>query len=60
LAGDVAVGESGIPQDADQPEALVDDRLVDVGLPELDGVVEELGDEQVLALGRELDEAVRP
>ena len=34
-------------------------RVVDLGLAELDGAVEELGDQQVLPLRGELDEAVR-
>ena len=56
---DVAVGETGVPQDADDVKSLVDQPVVDVGVAELDGVVEELGDEHVLAFGCQLDEAVR-
>ena len=41
-------------------ERLVDEGVVDVGVAELDGALEELGDQHVLALGRELDEPVRP
>ena len=56
---DVAVGEPGVPQPAHEREALVDDLVVDLGVADLDGAVEELGDEQVLALGRQLDDAER-
>ena len=56
---DVAVGEPGVPELADQQQALVDDVVVDVGVADLLRAVEELGDEQVLALGRHLDDAVR-
>ena len=56
---DVAVGEAGVPEPADEREALVDDLVVDLGVADLDGAVEELGDEQVLALGRQLDDAER-
>ena len=44
----------------DQQQPLVDHLVVDVGVADLDGAVEELGDDQVLALGRDLDDAVRP
>ena len=50
---DVAMGQAGVPQPADDPEALVDDRLVHLGLAELLGVLEELEGDQVLALGGE-------
>ena len=56
---DVAVGEPGVPEPADERQALVDDLVVDLGVADLDGAVEELGDEQVLALGRQLDDAER-
>ena len=56
---DVAVGEPGVPQPADSGQALVDDLVVDLGVADLDGAVEELGDEQVLALGGQLDDAQR-
>ena len=56
---DVAMGETGVPQDPDDMERLVDERVVDDGVAELDGAVEELGHQHVLPLGRELDEAVR-
>ena len=55
---DVAVGQAGVPQLADDAQAVVDHALVDLGLAELGGAVEELGDQQVLAVGGELDEAV--
>ena len=44
---------------ADQREPLVDDRVVDLGLADLDRVLEELHRDQVLALGRDLDDAQR-
>ena len=56
---DVAVREPGVPELADEREALVDDLVVDLGVADLLRVVEELGDEQVLARRRELDDAVR-
>ena len=56
---DVAVGQAGVPQLADEQQAVVDDAVVDLGLAELGGVGDELGDEQVLPLGAELDEPVR-
>ena len=40
-------------------QALVDDGVVDLGVADLLRAVEELGDEQVLALRRELDDAHR-
>jgi hypothetical protein len=55
---DVAVGQPGLPEPADDLEAVVDDALVDLGLAQLDRAVEELGDQQVLAFGGELDHAV--
>ena len=55
---DVAVGKPGIPQLADHCQAVVDDAVVDVGLAEFGGMVEELGDEQVLAFRGELHEAI--
>ena len=57
---DVAVGQAGVPQLADERQAVVDDAVVDLGLAELGRVGDELGDEQVFPLGAELDEAVRP
>ena len=55
---DVAVGQPGLPELADDLEAVVDDLVVDLGLAELGGAVEELGDQQVLAFGGELDHPV--
>jgi hypothetical protein len=52
------VGQPGVPQPADDPQALVDDRLVHLGLAELLGVLEELEGDQVFALGGELDDPV--
>ena len=57
---DVAVGQPGIPQLADDAEAVVDHALVDLGLAQLDRPVEELRHQQVLPLGGELDHAVGP
>ena len=54
-----AVGEAGVPELAHDGQRLVDHVVVDLGHTELLGAVEELGDEQVLALGSELDDAVR-
>ena len=54
---DVAVGDADVPELSDQLQALVDDRVVDLGIAEVLGVLEELGDEHVLAVGRELDDA---
>ena len=56
---DVAVGEPGIPQTPDHRHALVDDVVVDLGLGDLSRPLEELGDDEVLALGRQLDDADR-
>src|SRR4029077_12673032 len=55
---DVAVGQPCVPQLADHRQTVVDDRVVDVGFAELNGAVEELGDQQVFALRGELHEAV--
>ena len=57
---DVPVGDTGIPQLADQGKPFVDDLIVDLGVADLLGTVEELGDEQVLALGGQLDDAHGP
>ena len=48
-----------VPQLADQQQPFVDDVVVDVGVADLLRAVEELGDEQVLACRRQLDDAVR-
>jgi hypothetical protein len=55
---DVAVGQAGVPQLADDAQALVDDLLVHLGLAELLGAVEELEGDQVLALRGQLDDPV--
>jgi hypothetical protein len=52
------VGQPGVPQLADDAEAVVDDALVDLGLAQLGGAGEELGDQQVLPLRGELDDPV--
>ena len=57
---DVAVGDPGVPQLADQQQPLVDHSVVDVGVADFGGTGEELGDHQVLTLGRDLDNAVGP
>ena len=56
---DVPVGDAGVPQLADESEPFVDDLVVDLGVADLLGAVEELGDEQVLAVGGQLDDAHR-
>jgi hypothetical protein len=53
------VGKTGVPQFSDDPQAVVDDLLVDLGFAELDRAVEELGDKQVLPFRRDLHEPVR-
>jgi hypothetical protein len=53
------VGQTGVPEAADDLEAVIDDPLVDLGVAQLDRAVEELGDQHVLAVGGELDEAER-
>ena len=56
---DVTVGEPGVPQPAYECEALVDDLVVDLGVADLDRAIEELGDEHVLTLRRQLDDSQR-
>ena len=57
---DVAVRDAGLPQPAHDQQALVDHRLVHLGLADLDSApVEELGDQQVLPLRGDLHDAVR-
>ena len=56
---DVSVGEPGIPQFADQVQPVVDDAVVHDRVVDLLRAGEELGDEQVFALGCELHDAVR-
>jgi hypothetical protein len=55
---DVAVGQAGVPQLADDPQAVVDDLVVDLGLAQLGRAVEELGDQQVLTLGGQLHDPI--
>src|SRR5438552_226625 len=50
----------GIPRHAGQRQPLVDDLVVDRGLADLGGILEELGGQQVLTLGCDLDNAVGP
>ena len=57
---DVAVGQPAVPQLADQGQPVIDDLHVDDGVAEFGRLIEELGDQQVLPLGGELDEAVGP
>ena len=54
------MGDPGVPQGADQLQSLVDHRVVDVGFADFDGAGMEFGDQHVLALGRDLHDAVRP
>ena len=56
---DVAVGEPGVPEPTHERQALVDDLIVDLGVADLDGAVEELGDEHVLTLGCQFDDPQR-
>ena len=56
---DVAVREPDVPHPADQLQPVVDDLVVDLGVADLDGVLEELHRDQVLALGRDLDDVER-
>ena len=57
------MGQPGVPQLADDPQAVVDDPVLnlglDLGLAQLGSAVEELGDQQVLPLRGQLHEAVR-
>jgi hypothetical protein len=52
-------GQPRVPQPAHDPQAVVDDLDVDLGLAELGGAGQELGDQQVLAFGSQLDIAER-
>jgi hypothetical protein len=52
------VRQPGVPQLADDFEAVVDDRIAYLGLAQLGGAVEELGDQQVLPLRCQLHEAI--
>ena len=56
---DVAVGQSSVPHLANDQQPVVDDLLVDRGVAQLRRPGEELGDQQVLPVRGELDEAVR-
>jgi hypothetical protein len=53
------VGQPGVPELADDAEAVVDDALVDLGLAQLGGAGKEFGDQQVFAFRGELDEPER-
>ena len=57
---DVAVRDARVPQLPDQPQPLVDHFVADVGVADLDGALEELGDDQVLTLRSDLHDPVRP
>ena len=48
---DVPMGDAGIPELADEGKAFVDDLVVDLGVADLLGAIEELRDEQVLRSG---------
>ena len=57
---DVPVRDPRVPHGADKLQPLVDHAVVDVGFADLHGAMEELGDQHVLALWRDLHDAVRP
>ena len=57
---DVAVGQPGVPQLADDAQPVVDHLVVDLGLAQLGGAGEELGDQQVLPLRGQLHDPVGP
>ena len=56
---DVAVRDAQVPEPSDQHHPLVDHDLVDVGVAQRLRVLEELGDEHVLGVRRQLHDAVR-
>ena len=56
---DVPVGQADVPHPPDQLQALLDHVVGDLGVADLDGVVEELHHDHVLALRRDLDDPVR-
>ena len=56
---DVPMGEPGVPHPPHDLQAFVDDRVVDLGVAELDRPVDERRDEHVLTFGRQLDDAHR-
>jgi len=56
---DVPVRDTGIPQLPDEQQPLVDDVVIDARGADLDCAGEELGDEEVLALRRDLHDSVR-
>ena len=51
--------EPGVPELAHDLQALIDDGVVDVGVTDLHGPVEEFRDQEVLAFGCHLDDPVR-
>ena len=51
------MGNARVPQEPNHAESVVDQLIVDRGLTQLDRTVEEFSDQQVLTLGRELEEA---
>ena len=55
---DVAVGQAGIPHLADDRERVVDDLVGHLGIAHFAGAFDELGDDHVLPLRSDLDEAV--
>ena len=57
---DVPVRDARVPELADQLKPLGDHLIADIGVADLDGAVEELGDDHVLALGGDLHDPVRP
>ena len=54
---DVAMCESGLPEPAHQVESLVDDAVVDVGVPDFAGSIEEFHDHEVFTFRGDLHDA---
>jgi hypothetical protein len=48
---DVTVGHPDVPEGPHHAKALVDDRVVDLRVAKVPGVLEELGDQYVLLIG---------
>jgi hypothetical protein len=49
------MGQARLPQHLHDAQTVVDHRVGDLGFAQLDGAGEELGDQQVLPLGGQLD-----
>ena len=56
---DVTVGHPDVPEGPHHAKALVDDRVVDLGVAKVPGVLEELRDQHVFLVGSELHQAIR-